>query len=149
MAYRIAIAVLLLSALSFACAPDPCTHGEVCSSLAFTPIWGPKPMPTVLTIAETPDSETLWLPSFPLGSSGFCHYFHAIAGTPPYKWVLGKDASFSDVWIDGGGALHGRPGAPGNYTLVVKVTDAVGVVAKATFWVQVCAWGEYCTGFGN
>ena len=146
---RIALVLLFLSAFGFACAPDPCAQGQVCSSTSFTPIWGPKPIPTVLTIAEAPDSETLWLPAFTLGDPGFCQYFHAVAGTPPYKWSLGKDPSFSDVWIDSAGAVHGRPGATGNYVLVVKVTDAVGAVVRDTFHVQVCARGQYCSGFGN
>jgi len=146
------ILLTLLALTSFChgqCAPDPCTQGQVCSSTSFTPIWGPKPIPTTLTIAEATEPATLWLPAFVLGSTGFCHSFHAAGGTPPYKWLLGKDSSFSNVWIDSIGSLHGLPKSAGNFDLAVRVTDSLGATQRVVFHIQVCTSTQYCSGFGN
>jgi hypothetical protein len=139
-------AVLLLSAAAFACAPDPCALGQVCSSTSYTPAWGSKPYPTALTIAESVDN--FWM-TYTLGDPGFCYYFHAAGGKVPYRWSLGKDSSFSSVWIAQDGSIHGLPGALGNYDLVVIVKDAAGAIVKTKFHVQVCAPGALCSGFGD
>jgi len=63
----------------------------------------------------------------------------ATAGTPPYSWSIGSGAIPGGLILTSSGVLGGRPGGVGQYSVVVRVTDALGSSAtrKLTLAVAV------------
>lgn len=60
-------------------------------------------------------------------------------GTGPYTFAIHSGALPPGMSLSGSGVLGGTPTAPGNYTVVVQVTDANGLSSALTLNISVAA----------
>jgi Tfp pilus assembly protein PilW len=71
------------------------------------------------------------LPAWTTGQSGYSQSITRTGGTGPYVWQL--SGAPSGLTINNSGVISGTPTGPQDYTLVVTVTDAVGVATSKTY----------------
>ncbi|HLJ47001.1 MAG TPA: putative Ig domain-containing protein [Bryobacteraceae bacterium] len=88
-----------------------------------------------IVVAVPPVLNTTTLPSGTVGTA-YSQTLSASSGTPPFSWSVSSGTLPDGLSLSSDGVLSGTPTTAGSSTFTIRVTDANGLFAEASFTLQ-------------